>query len=226
MRVESPAAAPLRSAERLKALLTPGERRVLRAASTPQKIQDLLDTLPVNYEVTGETYMSVRRILATRRAHCFEGALLAAAALAFHGERPLLMDFQTSPEDEDHVIALFTRGGHWGALSKTNHATLRYRDAVYRTPRELAMSYFHEYHLESGRKTLRAFSAPFDLSRYAPQRWLTAEGELDWLATALDTCRHFPALPKTTRRLLRKTSPVERRMLALTDWPDPRPVKK
>jgi hypothetical protein len=214
-----------RYAERMKRLLTPSERRQLRKWSTPEKIQDHLDSLPVNFEVTGETYMSVRRILASRTAHCFEGALLAAAALAFHGEKPLLMDFQTTPEDEDHIIALFTRNGFWGAISKTNHATLRYRDPIYRTPRELAMSYFHEYHLESGNKTLRAFSTPFDLAKYSPERWLTAETELQWLADALDSCRHYPAVPNGDRRLLRATSQVERAMLALTEWPDPRKKK-
>ncbi len=208
--------------DRLRKLLTPGERRLLQELSTPQKIQSHLDTLPVNFEMAGETYMSARRILAARTAHCFEGALLAAAALACHGEKPLLMDFQTTTEDEDHILALFTRNGFWGAISKTNHAILRYRDPVYRTPRELAMSYFHEYHLESGNKTLRAFSTPFDLSRFAPEKWVTAEGELQWLADALDSCRHFPAVPDQNRSLLRKTSQLERQMLALKEWPDPR----
>ncbi len=209
-----------RYADRLKRLLTPGERRQLRKLSTPEKIQDHLDSLPVNFEITGETYMSVRRILAAKTAHCFEGALLAAAALAYHGDRPLLMDFQTTSEDEDHIIALFTRNGFWGAISKTNHATLRYRDPVYKTPRELAMSYFHEYHLESGNKTLRAFSTPFGLTRYPPDTWITAQTELQWLADALDTCRHFPAVPINNRRLLRKTSQLERDMLDLKEWPD------
>jgi hypothetical protein len=172
--------------------------------------------------MSGETYMSVRRTLAAKTAHCMEGALLAAAALAFHGEKPLLMDFQSTPEDEDHVITLFTRSGHWGAISKTNHAILRYRDPVYKTPRELAMSYFHEYHLESGNKTLRAFSAPYDLSRHPPETWVTAEQELQWVVDAVDTCRHFSAVPKNNLRLLRRTSQIERDMLALKEWPDPR----
>jgi hypothetical protein len=208
--------------DRLKLLLSPGERRQLQKLSTPQKIQSHLDSLPINFEMSGETYMSVRRITAANTAHCFEGALLAAGALAYHGEKPLLMDFQTTLEDEDHVIALFTRNGYWGALSKTNHAILRYRDPVYKTPRELAMSYFHEYHLESGNKTLRAFSTPFDLTRYAPEKWITAETELQWLADALDSCRHFPAVPKINQRMIRKTSELERNMLALKEWPDPR----
>jgi hypothetical protein len=212
----------MRYADRLRKILTPGERRQLGRLSTPRKIQDYLDTLPVNFELSGETYMSVRRTLAAQTAHCMEGALLAAAALAYHGEKPLLMDFQSTPEDEDHVIALFTRNGHWGAISKTNHAILRYRDPVYRTPRELAMSYFHEYHLESGNKTLRAFSAPYDLSRHAPETWVTAEEELQWVVDAVDTCRHTPAVPKKNLRLLRRTSQIERNMLALKEWPDPR----
>jgi hypothetical protein len=212
----------MRYAERLRRILAPDVRRALRRLSTPEKIQDHLDTLPVNVELSGETYMSAQRTLAARTAHCFEGALLAAAALAYHGARPLLMDFQAGDGDEDHVIALFRRNRRWGAISKTNHAILRYRDPVYRTPRELAMSYFHEYHHENGNKTMRTYSAPFDLSRYAPERWVTATGELHWLVAALDACRHFPSVPNSRWRILRKTSRLERDMLAMKEWPDPR----
>ena len=147
----------------LKALLSPLERDLLQKLSTPQKIQDYLDTLPINFELQGETYMSPRRVIKEKTAHCFEGALLAAAALAYHGQPPLLMDFQTVPDDEDHVVALFKQHDHWGAISKTNHGILRYRDAVYTSPRELAMSYFHEYLEWNGKKSLRYYSKSYDL---------------------------------------------------------------
>src|SRR4029077_1273388 len=131
-------------------------------------------------------YMSPRRVIESGTAHCFEGALLAAAARAYHGHAPLIMDFRTVPTDEDHVITLFKQHGFWGAISKTNHAILRYRDPIYKTPRELAMSFFHE-HLEwNGKKSLRAYSAPFDLSKYAPESWITEKDELLWLVEALD----------------------------------------
>ena len=208
--------------DRIEALLTPPEKKLFRRLSTPQKIQDYLDTLPVNFEVRGETYMSPRRTIRAKTAHCFEGALLAAAALAYYGHKPLLMDFRTVPTDEDHVITLFRQNYFWGALSKTNHAILRYRDPIYGSPRELAMSYFHEYLLWSGKKSLREYSAPFDLSRYAPEKWVTAGEELEWLVEALDASRHFPAVPQKNERLLRRAAPVELRAMKVTEWKRPK----
>ena len=209
---------PLMYRERLKALLTPAERKIFVRLTSPQQIQNFLDNLPINFELKGETYMSPRRVLRAKTAHCFEGALFAAAVLAYHAHMPLLMDIQTIPADEDHVIALFRQTGRWGSISKTNHTILRYRDPVYASPRELAMSYFHEYIMNSGRRSMLAFSAPFDLSRYAPERWVTAPEELDWLVEALDNSRHFPIAPKKNLRLIRKATPVERQALNITEW--------
>lgn len=205
-------------AQRLKSLLTPPERRIFEKISTPQKIQDYLDTLPINFETRGETYMSPRRVLRAQTAHCFEGALLAAAALAYHGQKPLVMDFQTVPEDEDHVVALFRQGGRWGAISKTNHVILRYRDPVYKSPRELAMSYFHEYFESSGKKSMRAYSRPFDVSRFAPERWVGPEKDLEWLVEALDRSHHFPIASRKNLRLLKKATDVETRSLDIIEW--------
>ena len=153
------------SKETFKELLTPAEQAVFKKLDSPNKIQDFLDSLPINFELKGETYMSPRRVLRTKTAHCFEGALVAAAALAYHGKKPLLLDLRTSADDEDHVVTLYRENGYWGAISKTNHPVLRYRDGVYKTPRELVMSYFHEYFMsKNGKKTLREYSNPFDLS--------------------------------------------------------------
>lgn len=194
---------------RISSLLDPSELDVFRNLRTPEMIQDYLDSLPINFEDSGETYYSVRRVLAQQSAHCLEGAIFAAAVLGFHGEKPLLMDFQTLDDDQDHVVALFKRRGLWGAISKTNHAVLRFRDPVYTTPRELAMSYFHEYFTQDGTKTLAAYSAPFDLSRFKLERWLTAEEDLHWLAGEIDTCKHFRTAPLTVLRSLRKAQPIE-----------------
>lgn len=205
--------------ERLERLLEPKERALFRRLSTPQKVQDYLDELPVNFELSGETYMSPRRVIKEATAHCFEGALVAAAALAYHGHKPLLLDFRTLPVDEDHVVTLFKRDGHWGAISKTNHACLRFRDPVYRTVRELAMSFFHEYIWgEGGAKTLREVSKPFDLSRYAPERWVSPEEDLFWLVETLDESPHDSLIPKGSARMLRKASPVEVDGVSLTEW--------
>lgn len=209
----------MRYRERARKLLTADEKQLFSKLSTPQKIQDYLDSLPINFELRGETYLSPREVIQRNTAHCMEGALFAAAVLAFHGGKPLLIDLQTSHEDDDHVVALFRDGSRWGAISKTNHAILRYRDAVYESPRELAMSYFHEYFLEeNGKKTLRAYSAPFDLSTYAPEEWITTSENLDWLAGELDWSRHFPVAPVSSLRKLRSAARIERRAIALTEW--------
>jgi hypothetical protein len=213
-------------AKALRDLLTSAERRVFARLDSPQKIQSFLDRLPVNFELNGETTMSPRRMLKARTAHCSEGAIFAAAALAYHGQPPLLMDFQALPNDEDHVITVFKERGLWGAISKTNHAVLRWRDPIYRSARELAMSYAHEYYLWSGKKSLLAFSRPFSLARYAPKRWLIAEEDLDWLLWALDNSSHVAVAPEHALRKRRRTSAVELRMLGVVEWPDPRKRKR
>ena len=209
----------MRYADRVQALLTPTEKKLFARINSPVKIQNYLDTLSINFELNGETYHSPRRLLEEKTAHCMEGALFAAAALAYHGEKPLLLDLQTAAADDDHVVALFKQHGRWGAISKTNHAILRFRDAVYASPRELAMSYFHEYFLEeNGKKTLRAYSAPFDLSKFSPEKWVTTEENLDWLAGELDWSRHFPVAGRKSIRSLRPAAVVERRAISLTEW--------
>src|SRR6202035_15738 len=209
---------PATYAKRVRSVLTTDEARVFRQLSSPRKIQDFLDSLAVNMELGARTYMSPRRVLASAQAHCVEGALLAAAALAFHGERPLLLDFQAAYDDEDHVVALFRQNGHWGAISKANHPGLRYRDPVHRTLRSLAASYFHEYYLWDGRKSLRSFSRPFDLARYAPESWITASEDLDRLVHALDASAHSPIVPKGNLRRLRPASAFEIHASATVEW--------
>lgn len=203
---------------RIKKLLTPAERRLFASLRRPEDIQRYLDRLPLNFEDAGDTYYSPRLVLRHKTAHCFEGALLAAAILGSHGEPALLMDFQTLESDTDHVVALFKRRGLWGALSKTNHSVLRYRDPVYRTPRELAMSYFHEYFDAHGTKSLRAYSAPFNLARFDTARWLVSAEKLDWLATALDQSRHYPSVSHNILASLTKVSPVIHEASRTIEW--------
>ena len=146
------------------------EFEIFKKLDTPVKIQDFLDAIRINFEVKRETCRSPLMVLRHKEAHCMEGAMLAAACFWYNGQRPLLLDLKTmvrprSPQekDDDHVVALFKENGRWGAVSKTNHAGLRYRDPVYKTVRELALSYFHEYFLDNGVKTMRSYSAPFSL---------------------------------------------------------------
>jgi hypothetical protein len=203
--------------EQLRALLTPSERSVFSRLSSPKKIQDFVDSVPVNLEETGETILSPRRVLRENRAHCIEGALFAAACFAYHGQPALILNFQAAAIDVDHVVTLFRRERLWGAISKTNHAVLRWRDPVYRTVRELAMSYFHEYLTEDGKKSLRAISRPVDMCRFAPARWVTAEEDLEWLQDELNGLPHAPLVPRTRIPGLRDISPLERQALKLVE---------
>jgi hypothetical protein len=210
---------------RLRALLTAAEHRSFARLDTPQKIQTFLDRLPANFELDGETAMSPRCLLKARTAHCAEAAVFATAALAYHGKPAWLMDIQALPSDQDHVIALFRERGLWGAISKTNHAILRWRDPIYASARELAMSYAHEYCLPGGKKSMLAYSRPFSLARFAPSRWVIASEDLDWLLEALDNSPHVPVAPRHAMRKRRRSSPVELRSQNLVEWPDPRKAK-
>jgi hypothetical protein len=154
---------------RLHALLTAAEHRLFARLSTPQKVWTFLTGCRVNFSLNGDTAMSPRRVLQTRTAHCSEGAILAAAVLGFHGKPAWLLDIRALPSDQDHIVTLFKERGLWGAISKTNHAILRWRDPIYASARELAMSYAHEYCLPGGKKSMLAYSKPFSLARYAQE---------------------------------------------------------
>lgn len=197
--------------------LTKQEIQILSKLNTPQKIQDFLNKMPANFEKEGETYMSPRRSLALGKSHCLEGALIAALALWLAGEKPLLMDLKTCDGD-DHVVALFKKDGRWGAISKTNHAVLRYREPVYRDLRELAMSYFHEYFdNKTGKKILRSYSKPFDLSKLKKD-WVTVEQEMFWLSEAIDNSPHIELLTKKAIRGLRPAEAVEIEAGKILEW--------
>lgn len=204
-------------------LMTADERRIFRRLSTPVRIQDFLETLPYNFDHGRDTLRSPRRVLRERSAHCIEGALLAAAALYMNGERPLLLDVRATPDDLDHVVTLYQRRGRWGALSKTNHAVLRFREPVYRTVRELAMSFFHEYFLNAtGRKTMVDFSEPFDVVRRCGTDWMTAEDDVWHVAETLDASRHHPVVAASVRRSFRRADPIEVEAGKLLIHPAPR----
>ncbi|MEK7662055.1 MAG: hypothetical protein AAB355_00955 [Patescibacteria group bacterium] len=202
--------------------LTKKESVIFKRLNTPAKIQDFINTLPNNFEEKGETCMSPRRVLSEKKAHCIEGAMLAAAALWYHGRPPLVMHFLTSPEDEDHVVALFKESGYWGAISKSNHATMRYRDPVYKNPRELAMSYFNEYYMyEDGRKTMRGYTPPINLKKFGAG-WLTAESDLWEINDALFDTRHLAIAPKKNLKKLRPVDKIEIKTARITTWEKPR----
>ena len=170
--------------------LDEAEGRVLGALATPRQIQDYIAALPANFEPDGATLRSVRGVLRHRKAHCLEAAFTAACALWLNGEPPLLMDLTAAKGDADQVVTLFRRGRCWGAISKSNHVWLRWRDPVYRSLRELAMSYFHEY-TDGTHKTLRTYSRAVDLRRFAPATWITNDEDCWDVGAALDDARHY-----------------------------------
>src|SRR5687767_8445537 len=205
----------------LKRTASKAEFAVLRRLDAPGKIQDFVFRLGQNFEERGETCQTVREVLETRRAHCIEGAMLAACAFWVHGEPPLLLDMR-AVRDFDHVVALFRRHGRWGALSKTNGIGLRSRDPVYGSLRELAMSYFHEYANRRDHKTLREYSVPFDLRRVDPKVWVTGEKQAWFVAEELDRIRHFPLVKGRHLKAVLRRDPFERRAGLLAQFRRPR----
>src|SRR5216117_4337455 len=164
------------------------ELRALRALRTPRGVQRALDAMPYHL---ADTAWSPRRVLGKRTAHCLEGAIFAAAALRVLGFPPLLLDLE-AVQDTDHVLAVFRLRGHWGALAKSNFSGLRYREPVYRTLRELVMSYFEHYYNLKREKTLRNYSRPVNLRRFDAIAWMTAEEDVWTVPEYLCTIRHTP----------------------------------
>lgn len=164
------------------------ERSVFAALDTPPKIQAFLDATPYNGD---PVYRSPRSVIAERKAHCVDGALFAATALRRLGYPPLVLDLKAE-DDDDHVIAVFRHRGLWGAVSKSNFPLLRYREPIYRTFRELALTYFEFYYSLTYAKTLREYSRPLDLRAYDHERWMTHDGRIeDTIVARLYTIRHF-----------------------------------
>jgi len=179
----------------------------------------------MNWEKKGDTHMSPRRVLREGKAHCIEGAVLAAAALTLHNEPPLIMDLyaRDGTGDVDHVVALYKRNNRWGAVSKTNHPSIRFRDPAYRTLRELALSYFHEWFMNTtGEKTLESYSRPLNLKKFG-EGWLTTEEELFWLDDALNEAPHYELIPQKNWKYVRRADPMELAAGRLEEWPKSNP---
>lgn len=190
---------------------------VLKPLGTPRKIQDFLNTIPTNKEKPVETCTSALLTLRRNKAHCMEGALVAALALWMHGQPPLILDLKSTDDDVDHLVALFRKNGYWGGITKTNHAVLRYREPIYRDVRELAISFFHEYFLNNGKKTLRKYSRPFDLRTWDGD-WITSPHDLWDLQNAIDDSPHLRLMTRRQIAGLRKADQIEIRAGKLVEW--------
>ena len=177
---------------------TETERKLLRRLDTPFKVQLYLNGL--GYDAVPGT-RSPRWVIRERKANCFEGALLAAAALGFHDRPPLIVDLRAT-NDDDHVIAVFKTDGGFGAVAKSNYTTLRFREPVYQSIRELVMSYFDFYFNPLGEKTLREYSRPMSLKRFEKDEWLTTDEDISDIGDALDGTKHYRVLaPRQIKRL-------------------------
>ena len=201
--------------------LTPAQFALLRRLDSPAKIQKFVFALGQNFELDGDTCRPVRGVLETRRAHCIEGAMVAACAFWVHGEAPLLLDMR-AVRDFDHVVALYRRHGRWGAISKTNGIGLRSRDPVYGSLRELAMSYFHEYTNRRDHKTLREYSVPYDLRRIDPAIWASGTKHCWEVGERLDGIRHFRLVNGHHLKTVVRRDPFERRVNLLGQYRKPR----
>lgn len=196
--------------------LTDKELVTLKALDTPNKVQDFLDDLPRNFEKKGDTLFSPRRVLREKKAHCIEGALLAGVAFWLQGRPALILDLKSSKDDDSHVVTLFKENGYWGAVSKTNHASLRWRDPIFKNIREIALSYFHEYFIDDGKKTLVSY-ARYNVKRLGTA-WITDEEDLLWLNRALDSIPHIPLVPEKNKKFIRHATVLERQAGRLLDW--------
>jgi hypothetical protein len=181
--------------------LTRTELAALRRLSTPEKIQAYLDGIQYNLEPDGDTLRSPRRVLRDETAHCAEGAFLAAAAFRVNGRPPLLVDL-VAVRDDDHVLAVFREKGLWGSVAISKFAGLRFRSPVYRTIRELVLSYFDHYYNWDGERTLRSYSRPISLAQFDRIGWMTSEDDLWPIVNYLQDVGHRKVIPPTRARRL------------------------
>lgn len=181
------------------------EQQILLSLDTPQKIQAFLDEIPYSAE---SRYRCPLQVLRDRQAHCFDGALFAAAALRRIGFPPLILDMIPNERDDDHLLALFKQENHWGAIAKSNFAGLRFREPIFRNLRELVLSYFEAYYNIEREKTLRGYTVPLNLSAFDRLDWMTSDAGLEQIAERLDQIRRFSLL---TPQMLANLSPVDDR---------------
>lgn len=185
--------------------LTASERRLIASLDSPFQIQSFLDELTYSAD---SFYRCPLRVLRERTAHCFDGALFAAATLRRLGFPPLILDMLPNERDDDHLLALFKIEGHWGAIAKSNFSGLRFREPIHRSLRELVLSYFEQYYNVEGEKTLRGYTRPLKLTAYDRFDWMSRDEPLERIANHLDKIPRFWLL---SQRMIENLAPVDRR---------------
>jgi hypothetical protein len=195
----------MRAIAAFESSLTSPERKAISSLTTPAKIQAFLDEIPYSGE---ERYRCPLTVLRDGQGHCFDGALFGAAMLRRLGHPPRILDMLPNARDDDHLLALYQRDGHWGAVAKSNFSGLRFREPIYRTLRELVLSYFEQYFNAEGEKTLRSYTVPLNLKPFDKLGWMTSDDPLEAIALRLDEIRKVRVL---TRRMVARLSPVDKR---------------
>ena len=199
---------------------TAAEKKIIARLKTPLAVQEYLDAIPYSPD---PFYRSPRRVIADQTAHCFDGAVFAAAALEQIGFRPLILELKAE-HDDDHLLALFKVNRHWGAVAKSNFVGLRYREPIHRCLRELAMTFFNDFYNVAAEKSLRSYSAPLDLRPFRRPDWRFADPAMDQIADRLDRSRHYLLL---TLAMVRRLARVDERSLkAGLQGSDPRGLFK
>ena len=179
--------------------------RALSRLDSPFKIQAFLDELHYSDE---ERYRCPRSVLRDRTAHCFDGAVFAAAALRRLGYPPLILNLFPDDRDDEHLLALYQQRGGWGAVAKSNFVGLRFREPIHRTLRELVLSYFEVYYNVEREKTLRSYTRPLNLKSFDHINWMTDDAAMDVIALRLEDFRKIPLI---TARMAAALSPVDER---------------
>lgn len=184
--------------------LTTAERARLRRLRTPADIQAMVDGFTYSSD---PFYRCPLRTLRDGLAHCFDGALFAAAALRLLGFPPLVLEMLPNHRDDDHILALYKIDGHWGAIGKSNFVGLRFREPIHRTLRELVLSYFEAYYNIEREKTLRGYTLPMNLARLDHTRWMVSDDGLEDVAAAFDRQRRVRLLTPAMERRLQPVDP-------------------
>jgi hypothetical protein len=185
--------------------LSPDERKLVRSLSSPIKIQSFLDSVAYSTE---SSYRAPLTVLRERVAHCYDGAVFAAAALAWNDDSPLIVNMFPNSRDDEHLVAIFRRNGGWGAIGQSNFVGLRYREPIHRTLRELMISYFEQYYNVSGEKTLRSYTKPLSLCRFDRTLWMTDAKGMDIIA---DHLASMPQVFLLTPAMARNLAKVDTR---------------
>ena len=187
--------------------LKPSEKRILDGLDTPARIQAFLNTIPYSED---KFYRCPLRLLRDRKGHCFDGALFAAMALRRTGRPPVVLELIPNDRDDDHLIALFKQHGGWGAVAQSNFTGIRFREPVYRSLRELVMSYFEDFFNSAGEKTLLGYRSPINLKVFDRLDWMASDAGLETLSNAMD---HYRIHPLISAEMAAGLSPVDDRSL-------------